>query len=107
MLHPGSKRSMRLEGSQGWCWCLSHTVQPMVEDPGGDSIASNEPRGLPLLHLRVEEVSNLTAGVIRQSSASFFLEFPAAVKDLQKPIWSKVTLQIECTVRGRKAGVEC
>lgn len=43
----------------------------MVEDPGGDSIASNEPRGLPLLHLRVEEVSNLTAGVIEAKQCKF------------------------------------
>jgi len=78
------------------------------ERPRGDSIASNEPRGLPLVHLRVEErCRTVPQALSRQRGTGFFLEFPAAVKELRKPIWSKVTLQIECTVRGQKAGVEC
>jgi hypothetical protein len=51
----------------------------------GDSIASNEPRGLPLLHLRVEErCRTVPQASLRQRGTSFFLEFPAAVKELRK-----------------------
>jgi hypothetical protein len=102
ILHPGSRRLMRLE-RKSMLVLVSVSHGPADgERPRGDSIASNEPRGLPLLHLRVEErCRTVLQALSRQRGASFFLEFPAAVKELRKPIWSKVT------VRGRKAGVEC